>query len=256
MAQGREQDEGTSHALVLTTLRQAGAAMTVQQVATAVRLSIATVRFHLGRLEADGLIRSEREQRAHRPGRPRVLYTARPAEAVEAGAAYRQLAGVLAQQLIAVAGTGGALDAGRLWAGRLTFGTPATAGSGLQVDSADPRHPDPQIANPTDRVVRHLDETGFSPRVSGDRRRIELHSCPFMELAQDHADTVCTVHLGLIQGLIAEYGRSVRVRPVLDGSDPCIVELPATEPAGPAPVAPTASAAAPNSAPMMPRSPR
>ena len=207
MTSGREPDERTSHALVLTTLRQAGEAMTVQQVAETVHLSVATARFHLRRLEAGGLIRAESEQQPHRPGRPRVLYTARPPEAVDAGAAYRLLADVLADQLMAVAGPDGARAAGHRWADRIASG-------------AEP-------ADAADRIVRLLDETGFTPALSGDRRRIELHTCPFMTLAQDRADTVCTVHLGLIQGLIAESGGAVRVRPVLDGSGPCVVELPA-----------------------------
>ena len=210
MTSGREPDERTSHALVLTTLRQAGEAMTVQQVAETVHLSVATARFHLRRLEASGLIRAESEQQPRRPGRPRVMYTARPPEAVDAGAAYRLLADVLAEQLMAVAGPDGARVAGHRWADRIASG----ADSDDRPDAAD-------------RIVRLLDETGFTPALSSDRRRIELHTCPFMSLARDRADTVCTVHLGLIQGLLAESDGAVRVRPVLDGSGPCVVELPA-----------------------------
>jgi predicted ArsR family transcriptional regulator len=225
MTRSRERSsQEASHDLVLAVLRQATGAMTVRQVAAAVELSIATTRFHLTRLESAGLIRSGREQREHRPGRPRVLYTARRAEAVDAGAAYRHLAGVLAEQLMAVAGTAGALDAGRAWAERLS--------SGAEVPSDD-RAVVEGPPDATDRIVRLLDDTGFTPTLSADRRLIELHSCPFMSLAEERADVVCTVHLGLIQGLLTNRpGQDVRVRPVLDGSGPCLVELPADQPRG------------------------
>jgi len=219
MGAGREQSsEGVSRAVVLSALQQAGRALTVTEVAATVQLSIATTRFHLNRLETDGQIRSAREQREHQPGRPRMLYTARRPEAVDAGAAYQHLAKLLAEQLISLAGTSGALAAGRRWAELISseLANPGPAGPG------DPDRPDRDDVH---RIVTVLDDTGFSPRLSGGGARIELHSCPFMELARNRPDVVCTVHLGLIRGLMTGSGDGVRMRMVLDGSGPCIIRL-------------------------------
>ena len=147
-----------------------------------------------------------------------MLYTARRPEAVDAGAAYQHLAKLLAEQLISRAGTSGALAAGRRWA---------------ELISSEPAHPDqivPSESGQPDRddvhrIVTVLDDTGFSPRLNGGGARIELHSCPFMELARSRSDVVCTMHLGLIRGLMTGSGDGVRMRVVLDGSGPCIVRL-------------------------------
>jgi predicted ArsR family transcriptional regulator len=39
---------------------------------------------------------------------------------------------------------------------------------------------------------------------SGKRREIWLRHCPFREVAEAHRDVVCAVHLGLMQGALAE----------------------------------------------------
>lgn len=214
MTQERERnDDATSRSLVLTTLRRAADAQTVKQVAATVHLSVATTRFHLTRLEAAGLVRSHPERAARRPGRPTLLYTARRPEAVDADAAYQRLAGVLAEELNAVAGAAGALAAGRAWSRRLAAEAPEPMVGGATTD-------------PVDQIVQLLDDIGFAPAWSDDRRRIELHTCPYLNLARERADVVCTMHLGLIQDRLSASGRPVRVKPVLDGSGPCIVELP------------------------------
>lgn len=204
---------------MLAILHQAGRPLTVMEVADAVRLSIATTRFHLNRLEADGQIRSEREPRAHLPGRPRTLYTARRPEAVDAGIAYRQLAGLLAEQLLNLTGSTGALAAGRRWAELIS----TESGPGPSAETGRPGR------NDVDRIVRLLDESGFSPQLvngsSGEGAQIELHTCPFLELAKDRSEVVCTVHLGLVRGLLPGSGEEVRVKAVLDGSGPCLIRL-------------------------------
>jgi len=42
----------------------------------------------------------------------------------------------------------------------------------------------------------------------GRRRRIELHHCPFREIAVTHGKVVCSLHLGLVQGLLIEIDAS------------------------------------------------
>ena len=44
-----------------------------------------------------------------------------------------------------------------------------------------------------------------------DCDRIRLRHCPFLELAEPHRDLVCPVHLGLMQGALAELRAPVTV---------------------------------------------
>jgi hemoglobin len=58
------------------------------------------------------------------------------------------------------------------------------------------------------RLVAMLDDLDFAPEVAtGDPDlpvRVRLRHCPFLELAEDHGDLVCPLHLGLMQGALTE----------------------------------------------------
>jgi predicted ArsR family transcriptional regulator len=47
---------------------------------------------------------------------------------------------------------------------------------------------------------------GFAPEATTVRRerQVLLHQCPFREAAIEHQEVVCSVHLGLMQGLLSE----------------------------------------------------
>src|SRR3954453_2490728 len=60
---------------VLQTLQEAAGSLGVDELAAQVGLHANTVRFHLTRLEAAGLVQRDREPRQS-PGRPRFTYTA------------------------------------------------------------------------------------------------------------------------------------------------------------------------------------
>lgn len=162
----------------------------VQTVAERTGLHPNTVRFHLERLEADGLVRREvRHGGEH--GRPPLVYTA--AAVPEAGPEHRefgQLTNVLAR-LIARTNpdpVGSAIEAGRSW--------------GLEVleDSTDARSPEDAVAV----LVEILTRIGFVPKVSRDRESTVIlqRHCPFLEAAQAHPEVVCSVHLGLMRGVL------------------------------------------------------
>ena len=68
-----------------------------------------------------------------------------------------------------------------------------------------------------DRLVGLLDDMGFAPLVgpakeadegggsgpaASDSTVIELHRCPFVEVAREYRDVVCGVHLGLLRGAL------------------------------------------------------
>jgi predicted ArsR family transcriptional regulator len=54
-----------------------------------------------------------------------------------------------------------------------------------------------------------LGDIGFAPEVSSDHTAINLHRCPFRELAESHPDVVCGAHLGMIQGALTKLGAPV-----------------------------------------------
>jgi predicted ArsR family transcriptional regulator len=58
----------------------------------------------------------------------------------------------------------------------------------------------------TEQLVNTLDEIGFAPEAvtTGRQRQILLHHCPFRETAEEHREVVCSIHLGLMQGVLAE----------------------------------------------------
>ena len=59
-----------------------------------------------------------------------------------------------------------------------------------------------------DRVVDMLARLGFSPKQvdTPDEIQLQLHSCPFLEVARGNSQLVCSAHLGLLRGALAEAG--------------------------------------------------
>lgn len=183
-----------SRAQILETLAGAGEPLDAVELAGRVGLHPNTVRWHLGVLAEAGLVTSSPEPRT-RPGRPRIVFTT--AEEAPGGRQdYRLLASVLASSLSgSPEGTVAAERAGSAW-GRYLVERPLP----LARMSAD------QAA---DHVVRLLAEHGFEPeRQNGD---ILMRRCPFHDLAEQHGDVVCSVHLGLVRGALAEIGAPVTV---------------------------------------------
>jgi predicted ArsR family transcriptional regulator len=78
-------------------------------------------------------------------------------------------------------------------------------------------------------LVRVLDEIGFAPEAvtSGRKRQVLLHHCPFREAAEQHREVVCSVHLGLMRGLLEESGaplQAERLDPFVEPSL-CVTHL-------------------------------
>jgi predicted ArsR family transcriptional regulator len=65
----------------------------------------------------------------------------------------------------------------------------------------------------TGRLVGALDTLGFSPEAvtRGRRRRVLLHRCPFVEVAKNYPEVTCSIHLGLMNGLLAELDAPLEV---------------------------------------------
>jgi predicted ArsR family transcriptional regulator len=178
---------------VLQALRRAGRPLGVQDVAALVGLHENSARFHLDRLVDQGAATRDAERRTGR-GRPRHTY----AVTAEPGAHgdhrdYRFLSEILAGALASGPDpTSTAISAGQRW-GRYLAPEPRPF---QQTDQA----------TATAEVVRIMADIGFAPELSADSgepgQRVALHHCPFLEVATEHPDIVCSVHLGLIQGAL------------------------------------------------------
>lgn len=207
---------GESRSRVLAVLQEAGTGLTVGDVAERVRLHPNTARFHLDALVEAGFADRDRENR-EQPGRPRILYTARPDGALAGRRSYRLLAEILAGYLAAEMPqpAQAALQAGRGWGRYLAERPPPF------------RRPDATAA--IRQMVRTLDDIGFAPEavtVEGERQ-VLLHHCPFRETAEEHREIVCSIHLGLMQGLLGELNAPVeaeRLDPFVERSL-CVTHL-------------------------------
>lgn len=190
-------------------------------LADRLELHINTVRTHLNVLEEAGLVEAVVEERA-RPGRPRLLYRAvgddqHPAPAAD-DAGYRFLASILASYLgAAFEDTSAAAEqAGQAW-------------GGFVVDKPAPfTKLDPGEA--VDRLVAMLDEFGFAPELDDqdpDAPGIVLRRCPFLDVAREHQEVVCSIHLGLMRGALDELGVDVQARDLIPWAQPdaCVAHL-------------------------------
>ncbi|QKW37424.1 helix-turn-helix domain-containing protein [Actinomadura sp. NAK00032] len=189
---------GGSRARVLRVIREAGAAaLGVREIAERAGLHPNTTRFHLDGLAEAGLVRRVPEGR-DRPGRPRMVYRA---EAPDGRHSYRLLAEMLASLVSGMLPDPGAaaIEAGRAWGRHL----------------ADPPAPFQRLgtAEALERLDRMMAGMGFSPEFEQhaahpdpdpEEVRVRVRNCPFGTVAERHADVVCRLHLGLIQGALAE----------------------------------------------------
>ena len=60
-------------------------------------------------------------------------------------------------------------------------------------------------------VVRHHEQFGFRPelREATSGQELVLKRCPFQELATTYPAVICSVHLGLMRGALAQLGTGV-----------------------------------------------
>ncbi|TFC59783.1 ArsR family transcriptional regulator [Cryobacterium sp. TMT2-15-1] len=226
---------GISRVAILELLRDADAELDVPAIAQAVGLHANTVRSHLDRLVEVGLVAETVEARV-RPGRPRLFFRATSPAAEVPAESYRLLAGLLAgglgRDVSPGAGAGAAAEAGRRWGREM-----AETDAGLSDAQSGAAH-----GASVGRIVQILDEVGFEPRLGAAAGStpapvdvvIELHRCPFLDVAKDHSDVVCAVHRGLMEGALERLhtpGVGVTLEPFArPGVCLAHLEVPATKP--------------------------
>ena len=174
-------------------LRRADGPMTVADLTAVVGVHHTAVRQHLAKLRDAGLVTEERAAPSGR-GRPRLLYRIRLGQASGAGVsgAYQRLAVLLAA---AVRSGRSAREVGR------------EAGRGVARETAlEAQEPDQQ--DPVRIVVDEAERLGFRPAVEDTDSGVDvvLRHCPFQDVAADDPDTVCSLHLGMAEGVAEEAG--------------------------------------------------
>ncbi|MGN8551397.1 UNVERIFIED_CONTAM: ArsR family transcriptional regulator [Microbacterium sp. SLM126] len=157
-----------------------------------------TVREHLQRLIDAGYVVAETERRTTR-GRPRVLYTA---------------------------ATGGEQASSPIAAQRVQDA--ARRGDLLRrvYPSGEEEKLAPDALHQLDALVEDLGEAGFDPLIDETALTVDLTPCPHATTA-DHRGTLCRVHIGLMDGVLAQAGGPLKVDGVAASCDPaqCVVQL-------------------------------
>jgi predicted ArsR family transcriptional regulator len=170
-----------------------GRPVSVREMSRRLTLHPNTLRPHLRRLEEAGLV-SRETRRTATAGRPQTLYSALEIEAAE-DRDYRLLAEMLSGLVRGKRALGHARELAVQWGAYLL----AESGPG----------PKPGAQPAAGRNLALLQEAmaraGFDPRFrrqAGGGIEITLRDCPFRELTEDHRDLACTLHRGLVEGMV------------------------------------------------------
>jgi predicted ArsR family transcriptional regulator len=181
-------------------LRLVGRPVSVREMSGRLSLHPNTLRPHLRRLEEAGLV-AHQVRKTPGVGRPQTLY--RSVEPVgEEGRDFRLLAEMLCGLLHTKRDIERATQLAREWGAYLV-----TQGG-----------PKPGVRLPARQNLAALqeamDRAGFEPRFRRDRGAVEvtLRDCPFRDLADDYRDLVCSLHRGLVEGMLGGLKPGMGVR--------------------------------------------
>jgi predicted ArsR family transcriptional regulator len=184
---------GQTRADVLDLLRAAGSPAGVREIAGRAGLHPNTARFHLDALVDAGLAARAPKPRTT-PGRPSMAYRAVEGGGPAGRRRYRLLAEMLTSLIAAVMPKPGeaAAEAGREWGRYLT--------------EQPPPYQRPGAGEAVERLTATMAEIGFAPQAvaGGTQYQLRLRRCPFREVAESHQEVVCQLHLGLMQGALAQ----------------------------------------------------
>ncbi len=189
-------------------LVQSRAERTIGELCEATGLHQNTVREHLQRLIEGGYVIQATEHRTTR-GRPRTLYSAATGAADASSPIARDKARAAAER--------GDLLRRVLPGSASALGREAT----YQLDA----------------LIEHLEESGFEPVVDDVQLTVDLSPCPHAAGRAEDRPMLCSVHLGLMQGVLAEAGGPLAAEAVRTSALPaecvvpadCMVQLRLTE---------------------------
>lgn len=217
-----------SRVQILHLLQQSAADLGVQAIADQVGLHRTTTRDHLEHLVAAGYVARTTEVLGTR-GRPRILYAALERPEVPAASAWFR--DTLVSILLAGYGRAAASRAGAAvqggqeraarWVAEHGSDLPAAPVAGVGAFTG------PEELAQLAVVEAHLSELGFEPEVDPVEPQIHLRHCPFLGLARESTEVVCSVHLGLARGVLALRGGPLtadRLEPFV-GPHHCVLHL-------------------------------
>jgi predicted ArsR family transcriptional regulator len=167
-------------------LRDAGRPVSVAELTDAVGVHHTAVRAHLAKLRDAGLVIESHAEPAGR-GRPKLLYTVSDAIS-EDRHPYQELSAMLARVV-------------------RERSTPRLVGAAAGRDAAATR--DPSATDDTVDVIEgEARDLGFDPvrRGSAGHPELVLRHCPFAEVAADDPDSICSLHLGVAEGIAGARG--------------------------------------------------
>jgi predicted ArsR family transcriptional regulator len=171
------------------------------QAAAAVGIARHVAKFHLDRLEADGLLETSYSRPPGRggpgAGRPAKHYRRSSGEvAVSLPARSYDLAGrVMARAIVTASDSEVAIE---------TAIRRAAKAEGRELAKEVQAGPGAGPAEREDAIRAVLSEHGYEPRTA--ENVITLANCPFHALAEDYRDLVCGMNLDLIRGLLDRCG--------------------------------------------------
>ena len=169
---------------------------TIAELCDATGLHANTVREHLQRLIDGGYVVAQSERRTTR-GRPRTLYSAATGAPGSSSPVARDKAKAAAKR------------------GDLLRRMLPAAASELGAEA------DGQL----DALIEHLEESGFEPIVDDEQLTLDLSPCPHAAAHADDRPLLCQVHLGLMQGVLAEAGGPLAAECVIGEKTECTVQL-------------------------------
>jgi predicted ArsR family transcriptional regulator len=179
--QARALGDPTRHG-IFRYLADANGPVGIAELTAHFELNHNAIRQHLGKLVEARLV-LESQARAAGPGRPRLVYEIDPGAESRWGVTgpYERLSLLLSE----IISTGDSpVEVGR------------RAGEEYQVSTAPSED---AVADIAEAMARE----GFDPAVRGRGSRVEivLRTCPFESTAVAEPDTVCSLHLGIAEGL-------------------------------------------------------
>lgn len=157
-----------------------------------------TIREHLTALVDAGMALKYQDS-VHLRGRPAWLYRINePIEIREYVGLATALAGAIARS--SKHPVGDAIEAGKAWAPELV------KNSKLIMDTQEDEAIKKSFRSVRRKVLILLDELGFAPIPNADLTRTKLTQCPLLDAARQHPNIICSVHLGIARGALAEFG--------------------------------------------------
>ncbi len=177
-----------------------------EQAAAGVAVAHHIAKFHLDKLEEDGLLKVEYRRPAGRTGpgagRPAKFYSrAEPDIAVSLPERHYDLAGRLMAEAITSSSASGAPAEQALRAAATSTGQRL----GADVATAAGILPDQPAV--VEAVCEVLEDNGYQPQAGSTL--ITLANCPFHSLAEDYTELVCAMNLALLDGLLDTAGHGI-----------------------------------------------